>query len=123
MSESKFCLNPLGWSPWTLRFYQALMVRCIPVMIADDIEFPYENEIDYTTFAVKIKENDVDNIVEVLRGFSDEELERKRAVIDKVWMKFTYQKPSVEGDAFHAVMNELARKKLAFRNSQHHSWT
>jgi hypothetical protein len=44
MTESKFCLNPLGWSPWTLRFYQAVMTRCIPVLIADDIEFPFESE-------------------------------------------------------------------------------
>ena len=55
MSQSKFCLNPLGWTPWTLRFYQALMVRCIPVMIADDIEFPYENEIDYSEFCAAFR--------------------------------------------------------------------
>ena len=47
------------------------MVRCIPVMIADDIECPYENEIDYSENSLKIRENDVDNIVEIL-------LERKQ---------------------------------------------
>jgi hypothetical protein len=29
MSQSVFCLNPLGWTPWTLRFYQAVMTRYI----------------------------------------------------------------------------------------------
>ena len=90
MSQSKFCLNPLGWTPWTLRFYQALMVRCIPVMIADDIECPYENEIDYSENSLKIRENDVDNIVEILRSFSEEERTKKLEAIDGVWMMFTY---------------------------------
>ena len=123
MSQSKFCLNPLGWTPWTLRFYQALMVRCVPVMIADDIEFPYENEIDYSEFSLKIREKDVDNIVEFLRGISDEDLQRRLEAIDKVWLKFTYQKPPQPGDAFHTVMMELSRKKLAFKNSANQTWT
>lgn len=32
------------------------MTRCIPVVIADDIEFPWENEIDYSKFAIKVPE-------------------------------------------------------------------
>ena len=66
------------------------MVRCIPVMIADDIEFPYENEIDYSEISLKIRENDVDNIVEILRSFSEEERTKKLEAIDGVWMMFTY---------------------------------
>ena len=123
MSQSKFCLNPLGWTPWTLRFYQALMVRCIPVMIADDIEFPYENEIDYSEISLKIRENDVDNIVEILRSFSEEERTKKLEAIDRVWMMFTYQKPPQPGDAFHTVMRELARKRIVFKNSANRTWT
>ena len=123
MSQSKFCLNPLGWTPWTLRFYQALMVRCIPVMIADDIEFPYENEIDYSEISLKIRENDVDNIVEILRSFSEEERAKKLEAIDRVWMMFTYQKPPQPGDAFHTVMRELARKRIVFKNSANRTWT
>jgi hypothetical protein len=56
MSRANFCLCPLGWTPWTLRFYQAVMTRCIPVVIADDLEFPWENEIDYSKFAIKVPE-------------------------------------------------------------------
>ena len=92
-------------------------------MIADDIEFPYENEIDYSEFSLKIREKDVDNIVEFLRGISDEELQRRLEAIDKVWLKFTYQKPPQPGDAFHTVMMELSRKKLAFKNSANQTWT
>ena len=117
MAQSKFCLNPLGWTPWTLRFYQALMTRCIPVMIADDIEFPFENEVDYTEFALKIPEKDVDNIVALMRGMSDEELERRRDVMDRIWKKYTYQRPPQPGDAFYSTMEELARKRKRHRDA------
>jgi hypothetical protein len=41
--------------------------RCIPVLIADDIEFPYESELDYSRFALKIREKEVDNIVQLMQ--------------------------------------------------------
>eukprot|EP00976_Prorocentrum_cordatum_P021723 443671-Prorocentrum_minimum.AAC.1 len=56
MARSVFCLCPRGWSPWTLRAYQAMMSGCIPVVIADEIEFPFENTIDWTQLTVKIPE-------------------------------------------------------------------
>ena len=122
MGNSKFCLNPLGWTPWTLRFYQALMTRCVPVVIADNIEFPYENEVDYTSFVVKIPEKDVDNIEQTLRNMPDEELERRRRVMDDIWLSYTYQRPPQSGDAFHFVLQELARKRKRFRNSRGATW-
>lgn len=64
MTESTFCLNPLGWSPWTLRFYQAVMTRCIPVVIADDIEFPFENQVRRTSVAWRSR----DELSAVLRS-------------------------------------------------------
>jgi hypothetical protein len=33
-----------------------MMSGCIPVIIADEIEFPFENTIDWTALTVKIAE-------------------------------------------------------------------
>ena len=122
MGNSKFCLNPLGWTPWTLRFYQALMTRCVPVVIADNIEFPYENEVDYTSFVVKIPEKEVDDIEQTLRSMPDEELERRRQIMDDIWLSYTYQRPPQKGDAFQFVMQELARKRKKFKNARSATW-
>ena len=122
MAESVFCLNPLGWTPWTLRFYQAVMTRCIPIIIADDIEFPYESEINYSAFTLKLPEKDVNNIMEIMRGMPEEERERRRREMDRVWLKFTYQRPPQRGDAFYSVMRELSRKKRAMRNGVNRFW-
>ena len=115
MTESVFCLNPLGWTPWTLRFYQAVMTRCIPIIIADNIEFPFESEINYSEFALKIPEKDVSDILETMRDMPEEERERRRKVMDKVWKQFTYQRPAEIGDAYYSTVKELARKVRAHK--------
>ena len=113
MTESVFCLNPLGWTPWTLRFYQAVMTRCIPIIIADNIEFPFESEINYSEFALKIPEKDVSDILETMRDMPEEERERRRQYMDKIWKKFTYQRPAELGDAYYSTVKELGRKVRA----------
>ena len=122
MARSIFCLCPRGWSPWTLRAYQAMMTGCIPVLIADEIELPYEDSIDWSTLTVKIAEKDADRTLEILRGIPADALDAKRASIDEHWRKVAWQTPSTPGDAFHSVMAELGRKRRAFKASSLSSW-
>lgn len=44
------------------------MVQCIPVIIADEIEFPFENQIDWSQLTVKIPERDVNQTLAILRA-------------------------------------------------------
>ena len=122
MRRSQFCLCPRGWSPWTLRAYQAMMVGCIPVVMADEIEFPYENSLDWTKLSVKIAEADVNKTLEILRGIPQEVIEEKREAIDKVWRMVAWQKPTKPGDAFHSVMKELEGKKRRMKLSSYTFW-
>ena len=123
MARSVFCLCPRGWSPWTLRAYQAMMTGCIPVLIADEIELPYEDSIDWSKMTVKIAEKDANRTLEILRGIAPEVLDAKRSSIDEHWRKVAWQTPSSPGDAFHSVMAELGRKRRAFKASSLVSWT
>eukprot|EP00899_Mesostigma_viride_P024867 jgi/Mesvir1/5565/Mv15587-RA.1 len=100
MHRSTFCLCPRGWSPWTLRAYQAMMVGCIPVIIADDIEFPYEEWVDWSRLVVKIPE----------------------AKAEQAWPMVAYHQPAKKGDAFHAVLQEIGRKKRQFKASSFTFW-
>lgn len=47
---------------WSFRFYESVMLGCIPVIIADHIEMPFEDMIDYRSFSVKILESQVVNL-------------------------------------------------------------
>jgi hypothetical protein len=91
------------------------MTRCIPIIIADNIEFPFESEINYSEFALKIPEKDVSDILETMRDMPEEERERRRRYMDKIWKQFTYQRPAEIGDAYYSAVKELARKVRAHK--------
>ena len=122
MRASTFCHCPRGWSPWTLRAYQALMVGCIPVIIADEIEFPYENSFDWRQVSIKIPEKRHLETIDILRSVPDDVVERKRKAMAKFWPSVAWKKPAADDDAFHLVMKELERKKRGFKSSTFTFW-
>lgn len=122
MRRSQFCLCPRGWSPWTLRAYQAMMAGCVPVILADEIELPYENVLDWSKLSVKIPERDAGRVLEILRAIPGKVVEAKRAAIDKVWRSVAWLDPPHPEDAFHAVLGEIGRKKRLMRASSLTTW-
>jgi hypothetical protein len=83
LGNAKFCLAPRGESSWTLRFYESFFVvssssqkkslsayciptpsiwvswsqfwrqECVPVLLSDEVELPFQNVIDYTEISIK----------------------------------------------------------------------
>ncbi|MCO5550929.1 hypothetical protein L7F22_004423 [Adiantum nelumboides] len=53
LRNAKFCLAPRGESSWTLRFYESFFVECVPVILSDEMELPFQNVIDYREFSIK----------------------------------------------------------------------
>mmetsp|Transcript_26210 Transcript_26210/g.49800 ORF Transcript_26210/g.49800 Transcript_26210/m.49800 type:complete len:577 (-) Transcript_26210:333-2063(-) len=123
MRRSLFCLCPRGWSPWTLRAYQAMMSGCIPVVLADEIEFPYESVLDWRALTVKIAEVDAEKTYAILKAIPEDAVKRKQEAIARVWRMVTWQTPTAPGDAFHAVLRELGRKRRNFKASTNTMWT
>lgn len=52
MRASEFCLHPAGDTPTSCRLFDAIASLCIPVIVSDEIELPFEGMIDYTEFSV-----------------------------------------------------------------------
>ncbi|KAK3271896.1 hypothetical protein CYMTET_19782 [Cymbomonas tetramitiformis] len=123
MRQSIFCLCPRGWSPWTLRAYQAMMAGCIPVILADEIEFPFESTLDWSRLTVKIAERDSEKTLEILRAISTEEIQAKQEAITQVWRMVSYPIPSRPDDAFHSILRELGRKRRLMKASPSVFWT
>ena len=98
------------------------MSGCIPVVIADEIEFPYESVMDWRELTVKIAEVDAERTYEILKAIPEEVIKRKQEAIDKVWRTVTWQSPTAPGDAFHAVLRELGRKRRNFKASSYTFW-
>ena len=57
MHTSKFCLNPAGDTPSACRLFDSIVSLCVPVVISDSIELPFEDVIDYRKIAIFVESN------------------------------------------------------------------
>jgi hypothetical protein len=55
MHSSKFCLHPAGSTPASCRLFDAIHSLCIPVIVSDNIELPFEDVIDYRKIAIFVQ--------------------------------------------------------------------
>jgi len=56
MRRSQYCLCPGGVEGWSLRVLDAVHAGCVPVLMADRTELPYEGPLDWSRFTVKAAE-------------------------------------------------------------------
>ncbi|CAE8712010.1 unnamed protein product [Polarella glacialis] len=76
MGNSRFCFVPKGKSAWSLRFYESLFANCVPVVLSDFWELPFESFLDLPSFVIKWPMDKVgDRLMEYLEALSDEVLE------------------------------------------------
>ncbi|OWM89037.1 hypothetical protein CDL15_Pgr023883 [Punica granatum] len=112
MQRAVFCLCPLGWAPWSPRLVEAVIFGCIPVIIADDIVLPFADAIPWEEIGVFVDEKDVPNLDTILTSIPVEVILRKQRLLANPSMKqaMLFPQPAQPGDAFHQVLNGLARK-------------
>ncbi|XP_077248751.1 putative arabinosyltransferase ARAD1 [Tasmannia lanceolata] len=93
MRTSEFCLHPAGDTPTSCRLFDAILSLCIPVIVSDNIELPFEGMVDYSDFSVFISVNDAlqpNWLVGHLRSFSKEQKDTFRQKMEPVQPIFEY---------------------------------
>lgn len=123
MSKSVFCLCPRGDTPATRRIFHAIRNLCIPVIIADNIELPFESFLDYSEFAVFISQRQYlsprFHLMEHLRSISDRQRYQFKKKLEEVRHHFIYN-PSVvcDGDAISMLYRQLESRALILREQR-----
>ena len=62
IQSSVFSLCPEGFFPWSPRFYEAMQIGAIPLILADNIVLPFERFIDWPSISAKINVSNIKNI-------------------------------------------------------------
>ncbi|XP_010518999.1 PREDICTED: probable arabinosyltransferase ARAD1 isoform X2 [Tarenaya hassleriana] len=115
MHTSKFCLNPAGDTPSACRLFDSIVSLCVPVIISDSIELPFEDVIDYTKFAIFVESNSALQpgfLVQMLRRIETEkilELQRemksvrryydytsRNGAVDEIWRQVSKKLPLIK---------------------------
>ncbi|CAN8290020.1 unnamed protein product [Cochlearia groenlandica] len=100
MRNSEFCLHPAGDTPTSCRLFDAIQSLCIPVIVSDTIELPFEGMIDYSEFSVFVSVSDALTpklLANHLRKVSEREKETFRSRMAKVQTVFEYDNGEANG--------------------------
>ncbi|ESW29763.1 hypothetical protein PHAVU_002G097200 [Phaseolus vulgaris] len=106
MHTSKFCLHPAGDTPSACRLFDAIVSLCIPVIVSDSIELPFEDTIDYRKFAVFVETTSAIKpgyLVSKLRALSLERVLKYQKELKEVKRYFEYEEAN-------GTVNEIWRQ-------------
>ncbi|CAK9168119.1 unnamed protein product [Ilex paraguariensis] len=94
MRTSEFCLHPAGDTPTSCRLFDAVQSLCIPVIVSDNIELPFEGMMDYSEFSVFVAVSDAlqpNWLVRHLKSYSEEQKDKFRRNMAQVQSIFEYE--------------------------------
>ncbi|KAI3785696.1 hypothetical protein L1987_44820 [Smallanthus sonchifolius] len=113
MASSRFCLNIAGDTPSSNRLFDAIVSHCVPVIISDEIELPYEDVLDYSKFSIFVPVSDACKnryLMNLLRGVKREKWTEMWENLKEIAPHFEYQYPSRPGDAVDMIWKMVSRK-------------
>ncbi|GAB4834944.1 hypothetical protein Ancab_033210 [Ancistrocladus abbreviatus] len=123
MHSSKFCLNIAGDTPSSNRLFDAIASHCVPVIVSDEIELPFEDVLDYSEFCIFVRNSDAvkkNFLINLIRGIGRDEWTRMWKKLQEVEKFFEFRFPSKEDDAVQMIWQSVARKVPAVRLKLHH---
>ncbi|XP_048575291.1 probable arabinosyltransferase ARAD1 [Triticum urartu] len=122
MASSKFCLNIAGDTPSSNRLFDAIVSHCVPVIISDEIELPFEDVLDYSEFCVFVRASDAvrqGSLLRILRGVTRDQWTTMWRRLKEVAHHFEYQYPSKPDDAVQMIWGAVARKMHSLKLQLH----
>ncbi|KAI4332594.1 hypothetical protein L6164_017489 [Bauhinia variegata] len=106
MHTSKFCLHPAGDTPSACRLFDAILSLCVPGIVSDDIELPFEDTIDYRKIAIFVETSAAVKpgyLVSMLRAVASDRILEYQKELKEVKRYFQY------GEA-DGTVNEIWRQ-------------
>jgi hypothetical protein len=113
MLRSKFCLVPEGDVSTSLRLYEAIVAKCVPVIVSDcmDVAFDGLEPVgEYSSFAVQLPEasNGGDIVARLDALLVTGGYERMLSWLDAIWPYFTFHNGSLpQPTAAQLVMRQV----------------
>ncbi|KAL8047055.1 hypothetical protein ABFX02_08G213600 [Erythranthe guttata] len=105
--RTKFCICPGGSQVNSARIADSIHYGCIPVILSNYYDLPFNDILDWRKFAVVLKEKDVYQLKQILKNITQDEFVTLHNNLVKVQKHFQWNTPPVSHDAFHMIMYEL----------------
>lgn len=74
-AKSTFCIIPAGDTPSSKRLYDGMSYDCIPIILSDNIVFPYDGTLmNWNEFSIKVPEANYNDIPRMLKKLPKERI-------------------------------------------------
>ncbi|KAG0617273.1 hypothetical protein M758_5G177800 [Ceratodon purpureus] len=113
--RSKFCVCPAGSQVNSARIAESIHYGCVPVVMADFYDLPFNDVLNWRKFSLVLRERDYGILKKVLQGVTRKEYRILHAGVRQVRRHFEWHSPPVKYDAFHMVMYELWLRRFTIR--------
>ncbi|XP_051150750.1 probable glycosyltransferase At5g03795 isoform X2 [Andrographis paniculata] len=113
--SSKFCLHVKGFEVNTARIGDALYYGCVPVIIANHYDLPFQDILNWKSFSIVVATLDIPLLKKILRSVSDSEYTELQKNVVKVRKHFQWHLLPVDYDAFYLVIYELWIRRSSSR--------
>ncbi|MED6206154.1 putative arabinosyltransferase arad1 [Stylosanthes scabra] len=110
MHTSKFCLNPVGDTSTSCRLFDSIVSLCVPVIVSDTIEVPFEDTIDYRKIAIFVESAAAVKpgyLMSMLRAIPPEKIVEYQREMLKVRRYFQY---GVSNGAVDEIWRQVTKK-------------
>ncbi|KAG9447391.1 hypothetical protein H6P81_013519 [Aristolochia fimbriata] len=125
MRRSLFCLSPAGDTPSSARLFDAIVSGCIPVIVSDEIELPFEGLLDYRKIAVFVSSSDAIQtgwLMNFLKSIRPDRIREMQSNLAKYSRHFLYSSPAQplgpEDLMWRMIAGKVINIKLHVRRSQ-----
>ncbi|XP_031473193.1 probable glycosyltransferase At5g03795 [Nymphaea colorata] len=105
--RTKFCICPGGSQVNSARIADSIHYGCVPVILSNYYDLPFNDVLDWRKFSLILKESDVYQLKSILKAASDEGFISLHKHLMEIQKHFEWHSPPVNFDAFHMVMYEL----------------
>lgn len=122
MRSSKFCLHPAGDTPSSCRLFDAIVSHCVPVIVSDKIELPFEDEIDYSEFSIFFSFDEAlapGYVVTQLRQFPKEKWLQMWWRLKNISHHYEFQYPPKKEDGVNMIWRQIKHKLSTAKLSIH----
>ncbi|CAE8629451.1 unnamed protein product [Polarella glacialis] len=93
MGRSHFCLVPRGSSAWTIHLYESFFFGCVPVILSDFLEVPFQRAVDWPALSIKWPEDRVGpELLEHLRAIPLERIAEMKRRLEEAACYFDFHR-------------------------------
>jgi len=85
LSNSTFCLVPRGRRLGSFRFLETLQAGCLPVILSNGWQLPFDEVIDWSSASFSIDERQLLQVPEILHAVTGPEVFRRRQQTQVIW--------------------------------------